>query len=103
MNLLRFGSIALLALIPAFAEEKHSAKPKDGFVPTAETAIQIAVAVWTPIYGKEQIERQKPYKAVLKEGVWHVSGSLPRLQPGGVAIAEIDKNDARIIRVSHGK
>jgi hypothetical protein len=104
MKVARLGIVVLLTLIPAFAgEEKHNARPKDGFVPNAETAIQIAVAVWTPIYGKEKIERQKPHKAYLKEGVWHVSGSMPRQQLGGVAIAEIAKGDARVIRVSHGK
>ena len=104
MRTARIGIILLLSSLSALAgEEKHSAKPEDGFVPTAETAIQIAVAVWTPIYGKEKIEGQKPYKAYLKDGVWHVSGSLPRQQVGGVAVAEIAKDDACVIRVSHGK
>ena len=75
----------------------------DVVVSSEQTAIQIAVAAWTPIYGKDNIERQKPYKAWLKDGIWHVTGSLPENSIGGVAIAEIRKSDAKIIRISHGK
>ena len=97
------GLFAALSSFGADDSKPHSATPKDGFVPNEQTAIQIAVAVWTPIYGKENIERQKPYKAWLKDGIWHVAGHLPKNMVGGVAIAEIQKSDAKIVRVSHGK
>ena len=87
-----------------FADEpKHSFKPEQGFVPDEKTAIAIAVAVWSPIYGEERIQNEKPFKAALKDGVWHVEGSLPRNTLGGVALAEISKDDARILRISHGQ
>lgn len=73
------------------------------YVPDQATAIQIAVAVWNPIYGKEKIQKEKPYKAKLRDGVWYVSGSLPKGWVGGVAEAEITKDDGRIIRISHSK
>ncbi len=73
------------------------------YVPDQATAIQIAVAVWNPIYGKEKIQKEKPYKAKLRDGVWYVSGSLPKGWIGGVAEAEITKDDGRITRISHGK
>jgi hypothetical protein len=96
---------ALLAILPgvSWAEPPHSVSPKDGFVPTAEVAIRIAVAVWEPIYGAANIERQKPYRATLANGVWTVEGSLPPQSVGGVALAEISQSDARILRVSHGQ
>ena len=78
-------------------------KPRDGYVPDEQTAIAIAVAVWTPIYGKEKIENEKPYKARLKNEVWTVTGSLPPNTDGGVAEIEIAKDDGRILRVIHGK
>jgi hypothetical protein len=78
-------------------------KPKDGYVPDEQTAISIAVAVWTPIYGKDKIENEKPFKAQLKNGVWTVRGSLPENFDGGVAEADISKDDGRILRVIHGK
>lgn len=84
--------------------EQHTYKPPAGYVPDQETAIKIAIVVWTPIYGKDQIEKEKPYKAVLIDGIWHVSGTLPTgYITGGVAEAEIAKNDGRIIRITHGK
>ncbi len=78
-------------------------KPKDGYVPDEQTAIAIAVAVWKPIYGKDKIEGEKPFKAQLKNGIWTVTGSLPEGFDGGVAEADIAKDDGRILRVIHGK
>jgi hypothetical protein len=81
----------------------HSVMPEQGLVPTAEVAIRIAVAVWEPIYGKAQIEGQKPCKAELADGIWHVWGHLPPHWLGGTAEAEISQKDGRILRVSHGR
>ena len=86
------------------AETKHNVKPKAGYVPDEKTAIAIAVAVWLPIYGEERIQKEKPFKAVLKDGVWHVEGTLsPENTLGGVAEAEILKEDGKILQISHGK
>ena len=94
-------------LVVAAAEAaKHSAKPSAGFVPDAKTAMKIAVAVWEPIYGEKEISRERPYRAQLDtNGVWIVEGSFHGgwLGKGGVAVAEIAKDDGRILRVSHGK
>jgi hypothetical protein len=98
--------ITILVLVVGFssaAEPKHSVKREAGFVPDEKTAIAIAVAVWSPIYGEKEIQKEKPFKAVLKDGVWYVEGTLPKGFLGGVAEAEISKDDARIIRISHGK
>jgi len=97
------GLFATVSLFGNDDTKPHSVTPKDGFVPNEQVAIQLAVAVWTPIYGSENIERQKPYKTWLENGVWHVAGQLPKNMVGGVAMAEIQKSDAKIIRVSHSK
>lgn len=101
--------IALAALVavglsgaPAGAQD-HAVTPAAGMVPNAETAIAIAVAVWTPIYGAERIQRQRPYTATLENGHWTVQGSLPRGVLGGVAVAVIARTDGRVLRVSHGR
>jgi hypothetical protein len=110
---------AAVAAAVVFATEitRHSVKPKggfvpdaktaierDGLVPDAETAIGIAVAAWEPIYGKDKIAEEKPYRARLDTNrVWIVEGSLPKGCLGGVATAEIAKDDGRVLRVSHGK
>ncbi|MEO8206301.1 MAG: NTF2 fold immunity protein [Chthoniobacterales bacterium] len=71
------------ALVASTVEGKHTVQPKAGYVPDSQTAIAIAVAVWNPIYGKKQIGNEKPYNAVLKDGVWTVTGSMPKPMLGG--------------------
>ena len=98
-----FLAMACSLTLAAAAEPKHTYLPSAGYVPDAATAIKIAVAVWEPIYGAAQIASEKPYHATLHDGVWTVTGSLPKQILGGVAIAEISKQDGRIMRVSHGR
>ncbi len=83
--------------------QPHSYIPKDGFVPDEATAIHIAEAILPPIYGKSVINEERPFHAKLHNGIWMVSGSLSGLQHGGVAVAEISKKSAMILRVSHGR
>src|SRR5215467_14369983 len=87
------------------ADEQHSYQPERGFVPDQATAVAIAEAVWLPIYGRETLNKERPFKAVLNGDVWTVTGTAHwknKQDKGGVAIAEISRKDARIIRVSHG-
>jgi NTF2 fold immunity protein len=81
---------------------------KTDFVPDSETAVKIAEAVLVPVYGKKQIESERPFTAKLKDGVWRVSGTLHCSDGaeqcfGGVAVVEISKKDARVISMGHGK
>jgi hypothetical protein len=100
--------------LPVLAQQKirkRSSTPRDertymppsGYVADAATAIKIAVAVWEPIYGRNQIQSERPFHATLRGGVWTVQGSLPPKTPGGVAEADISKKDGRVLRVIHGK
>lgn len=95
--------IVAFSVILASASQKHSYVPPKGFVPDEKTAIRIAEAIWSAIYGEDKIQSEKPFVASLKNGVWTVHGSLPKDWVGGVAIAEISRSDGRILRVSHGK
>ena len=106
---LALGLVTLAA--PAFGTEgqsftdgqgKHHFVPKEGFVPSEETAIKIAEAVWLPIYG-DSLKDERPFHAKVVGEIWHVEGSLPEGWLGGVAEAEISKVDGRILRVSHGQ
>ena len=96
-------ALALLSTAIHAGETEHSVKPENGLVPDAKTAISIAVAVWTPIYGEATLEDEKPFTATLTNGVWNVRGSLPKGWKGGVAEAEISQENGKILRVSHGK
>jgi hypothetical protein len=77
--------------------------PKDGFVPDKNTAVKIAEAILTPIYGAKQVEAEKPFAASLKGEVWTVIGHLSEGADGGVAEVRISKLTGEILAVSHGK
>jgi hypothetical protein len=111
-----FSTTLLLALAPQCHAE-HNNKPQAGYVPDSITAIKIAEAVLIPVYG-EKIESEQPFKATLKEDVWIVEGTLNcpddknaaapekkslHLCLGGLALVEISKSDAHILRMTHGK
>ncbi|BCM91138.1 hypothetical protein IAD21_03002 [Abditibacteriota bacterium] len=87
--------------IEVYKASKHSVTSSSGLVPDNRTAIKIALAVWENVYGQEAITREDPFKATLSNGVWFVTGTLPKHMLGGVAIAQISKKDARILRISH--
>jgi len=103
--LLLFLPICFAApMIPfAYAEQVDGYRPSAGFVPNEETAIGIAEAVLFAIYGKENIERQKPYKVSFSEGLWTIKGSLPQSHVGGTFFIQIDKMDGTIKKVMHGR
>ncbi len=102
----------LLLTAAALSQSEAGYKPEAGFVPDAKTASAISEAVLIPVYGKKQVESEKPFSAKLKNGVWTVAGTLNcRDQTGalttecdgGVAVVEISKSDARILSMIHGK
>lgn len=96
--------LSVLVLVSALAgAQEHSVKPKAALVPNEATAISIAVAVLEPIYGSENIKRQRPLHAKLENGTWHVQGTLPPNSLGGVAEVWIARDDGRILRVTHGQ
>jgi len=81
-------------------------RPEQGYVPNSDTAVQIAEAVLVPVFGKKQIESERPFNAELKDGVWTVSGTLhcPVAHcDGGAAVVTISKADARILSMIHPK
>ena len=72
-------------------------------IDSEKEAISIAVKKWQSIYGKKQIQEQKPYFALTVGEVWVVHGSLPPQTAGGVAWAVISKKDGAILGVTHTK
>lgn len=80
----------------------NKSSERNGYVPDAETAIKIAEAAWFPIYGKEVLD-EKPFQAILQnDSIWIVEGTLHD-ELGGVAHAEIQRKDGKILKVIHGK
>lgn len=99
------GSFSLL--MSACAPGGYGVIPKSGFVPDVRTAVYVAEAVMVPIYGVEAVRAERPFKAQLVDGIWHVTGSMPPAAKGaesigGVAEVEIDRRRGTIKRITHG-
>jgi hypothetical protein len=67
------------------------------------TAIKIAQPILFDIYGKENIEKQKPFEIYLLENYWVISGTLPEDYLGGTFLIIIDARNSQIIKITHGK
>lgn len=67
------------------------------------SAVLIAKAAWYPIYGKEHIEREKPFRVTEYIKYWTVEGSLPEGYTGGTAHIVIRKSDGKVMSVWHEK
>lgn len=83
-------------------------RPGSPMVPDEPTAVRIGESVLMAAFGEVKIRSERPFRAVLSNEVWYVQGSLPSLfratgGRGGVAYAEVDMKDGRILRIQHGK
>jgi hypothetical protein len=77
--------------------------PPNGVVPDSETAGNLAILILSRAYGKDKIEKEKPFTTLFKDGYWIVYGDLPDGYIGGVAEIVIRKSNGEIINISHGK
>lgn len=57
--------------------------PKNGYVPDKDTAVAIAYAVAVPVYGKEKVDSEKPFRVELESGRWTVLGTFHGASSGG--------------------
>lgn len=69
-----------------------------------EDAINVAVNKMIEIYGESQISEEQPFTASSQENqIWFVEGTFKKQEFGGVAFAEIQGEDCKILKISHGK
>jgi NTF2 fold immunity protein len=99
--------LATLATIAYSQTGQASFRPKEGFVPNAETAVKVGEAVLMPVYGEKTIVRERPFKAALQGEVWRVAGTLHcdgppgETCPGGTAVVKISKTSGQILFMMH--
>ena len=77
---------------------------KEGVVPSPEVAVGIAQAVWTGIYGKDIVKKEKPFSVNLENEIWIVEGALPKGEEGNIIFGgnlyiEIKKSTGEVIKV----
>jgi hypothetical protein len=77
-------------------------------VADATQAVAIAEKEFIRVYG-EKVKQEKPFVAnLVNDTIWVVEGTFPKDKPGvirkgGVARAEINANNCKIIKIIHGK
>lgn len=102
LNLCSIGMLLIPIIFSCTSVQPIETQQNMNYVPNEETAKKIAEAIWLPIYGSK-IENNKPYTAKLRDNtVWVVEGTLKEGK-GGVPYIEINKEDCRILLVTHGK
>lgn len=78
-------------------------KPK-GIIPNPDVAVYIAEKILIPTYDSVSIITQRPYKVkLLNKYIWCIRGQKNSNSEGGTFSILINKNDGRIISISHGK
>jgi hypothetical protein len=82
---------------------ERSSYAKDCYVCDPQVALKMAELILNSVYGKDEIQRQKPFSIKDTGDSWIISGSLPKNSLGGVANIEIDKRTGTITNVTHGK
>ena len=65
--------------------------------------IDYAELILFDLYGKIEIQSQKPYDVYKINEYWLLSGTLSKNMKGGTFLLIIDSRDYRIIRLTHGK
>src|SRR5262247_1703183 len=72
-----------------------------GVVSDKETAIRIAEAILSPVYGEKAIREQQPYQVTLKDGKWTVDGTVPPGFVRGSFHIVILQSDARVVEIGY--
>lgn len=89
-------------------KELENAKISNEFSPTevipnSTTAVEISESILFPIYGKENIIRQRPYNVNFIDGYFVINGTLPKSEIGGSFIIIMNSKDGKVIKLTHGE
>ena len=84
-------------------KEHNVVDNKNLIIKDSLTAVKVAEPILFSIYGKENIEEQKPYEIYLINSYWIISGVLPEDYAGGNFLIIIDGRNSKVIRITHGK
>jgi len=76
-------------------------EPETGVVSSEAIAKEVAYRYLKSAYPTDR--HLRPMTASLKNGVWTVSGSMPKNAAGGVAAIELCQSNGRVLVMSHGQ
>lgn len=102
----KYFFLLVLFFISCDAKKIHRIKDYKGFkgrVTNEETAINIALANWYPIYGRS-VFRNQPFKArAVNDSIWIIYGSISKKIQGGVPYATGNAINGEVIKIWHTK
>ena len=81
----------------------HNVIGNKAILTTDKKVIKFSELILFDIYGKKNIEKQKPYDVFLIDKYWLISGTLSKGTLGGTFMMIIDSRNYKIIRLTHGK
>ena len=81
----------------------HNVIGKESILITEKKVIKFAEFILFDIYGKKNVENQKPYDIFQIDKYWLISGTLSKGTLGGTFMMMIDSRNYKIIRLTHGK
>ena len=85
------------------ANDKNYKPFYDTLISDCKTAISVVEPILFKIYGKSNIEAEKPYECYLVNGFWYIAGTLSNGSKGGVFEIVIEAKDGKVIKLVHGK
>jgi hypothetical protein len=106
------GTLLLMVLTSSAQNSQPSTNVR---VPDSATALSIAEPALIKVYGKRQIDYERPLTAALDDGIWNVYGTLccPGRKGqrtceigkcvGGVAAVKVRQSDGKILSIAHTK
>ena len=85
-------------------ESQHNViNNKSVLIKDSSTAINVAEPILFSIYGRENIESEKPYETYLIDNYWVIAGTLPEDSSGGTFLIIIDARNSQVLKITHGK
>jgi hypothetical protein len=70
---------------------------------TEARALAIAEKALKAKMPPEYVDKYKPYRAELRDGIWNVFGTLPHGGAGGTPEASVRDSDGEVLRVFHSQ
>ena len=87
----------------ALKNKSDRTEMKFKLIPKKENAINYAENILFELYGKENIESQKPYQIHLINDYWIITGTLPTEIKGGFFELVFDSLNGEVLILKHGK
>jgi hypothetical protein len=84
---------------------QHTGAPPRGdgvaVIPTAEVAIAVHDATASAAFGRDLVQKERPFYAVRVGEFWFVTGTMPKGALGGVASSVMRASNGEVLRLIH--